>query len=91
MCKCLTVLTSRASAMYYSLNKFSLLKEKTVKSMERALVKVEMCYGADVSCLCDLVRQRIVFETLHDQVLCLRTMADGIQFLKSLVLRHCTE
>jgi len=48
--------------------------------MERALVKVEMRYGADVSYLCDLVRQRIVFDSFHDQLKCLRAMADGIQF-----------
>jgi len=57
--------------------------------MERALVKVEMCYGADVSRLCDLVRQRIVFESFYDQLKCLRAMADGIQFLKSQFLCHC--
>ena len=57
--------------------------------MERALVKVEMRYGADVSCLCDLVRQRIVFESFYDQLRCLRAMADGIQLVKSQLLLHC--
>jgi len=46
--------------------------------MERGLVKVEMRYGGDVSYLCDLVRQRIVFLSLYDQLQFLHAMANGI-------------
>jgi len=66
---------------------FFFFKKKQVTSMEHALVKAEMRYGGDVSCLCALVRQRIVFDSFHDQLRCLRVMADGVEFLKSRLLR----
>mmetsp|Transcript_5842 Transcript_5842/g.9262 ORF Transcript_5842/g.9262 Transcript_5842/m.9262 type:complete len:148 (+) Transcript_5842:425-868(+) len=50
------------------------IKWPTVKRAERTLEKLKRTYGNDVSCLVDLARYSIVFETVEDLADCVRSI-----------------
>ncbi|EKX46504.1 hypothetical protein GUITHDRAFT_152389 [Guillardia theta CCMP2712] len=45
-----------------------------VKSIQRCVEKVMRCYGGDVSCLLDVCRQCIIFDSVSDLTKCLRAI-----------------